>query len=71
MDASRRSRAMPWRSCTPSALMSRARDSVQTPNVAKTLPPVGHVDGDDVHSEFALLSDRATLALINFQTVAN
>jgi len=51
--------------------MSRARDSVQTPNVAKTLPPVGHVDGDDVDSEFALLSDRATLALINFQTVAN
>jgi len=41
------------------------------PNVAEMLPPVGHVDGDDVHSEFALLCDRATLALIIFQTVAN
>ena len=40
-------------------------------NVAETLLPVGHVDGDDVHSEFALLSDRATLALIIFQTMAN
>ena len=55
----------------PSALMSGARDGLRMPNVAEMLPPVGHVDGDNVHSEFALLCDRATLALIIFQTVAN
>ena len=54
MDASRSSRATPWRSCTPSAL-----------------PPVGHVDGDGVHSELVSKTDRGTLALIIFQTVAN
>ena len=71
MDASRRSRVMPWRSCTPSALTSGARDGVRMPNVVETLLSVGHVNGDDVHSEFALLSVRATLALIYFQTMAN
>ena len=69
VDASRRSRATSWRSCTPSTLTSGARDSVQMPNVAETLPPVSHVDGDDVHSE--LDSDRGTLVLIIFQTVVN
>ena len=71
MDASRRSRATPWKSCTPSALTSGARDSVQTPNVAKTLSSVGHVDGDNVHLELKTETNRGTLALIIFQTVAN
>ena len=51
MDASRSSRAMPWRSCKPSALTSGARYGVWSPNVAQTLSPVGHVDGDYVHLE--------------------
>ena len=46
-------------------LTSGANTGIRLPNVAETLPPVGHVDGDDVHSEFALLTDRATLALTN------
>ena len=71
MDASRSSRATPWRSCTPSSLTSGARDSVRSPHVAETLSPVGHVDRDDVHSELDLESDRGTLALIIFQTMAN
>ena len=71
VDASRHSRATSWRSCTPSVLTSGARDGVRTPNVAETLPPVGHVDGDDVHLELDSVCDRGTLALIIFQTVAN
>jgi len=71
VDASRRSRASPWRSCMPSALTSGTRDGVRTPKVVEVLTPVGHVDGDDVHSELHRLSNRSTLALINFQTVAN
>jgi len=55
VDASRRSRASPWRSCTPSALTSGTRDGVRLPNVAEVLTPVGHVDEDDVHSELASL----------------
>ena len=51
VDVSRHSRAMPWRSCTPSALTSGVRDGVQMPNVAEMLQPVGHVDGYDVHSD--------------------
>ena len=70
VDASRRSRATPWRSCMPSALTCRARDGVRMLNVAEILPPVGHVEGDDVHLEFALLTDRGTLASIIVQTVA-
>jgi len=71
VDASTRSRATPWRSCMTSALTSVARDGVQMPNVAETLPPVCHVDGDDVHSELDSVSDTGTLVLIFFQTVAN
>ena len=71
MDASRTSRAMPWRSCTPSAVTSGARDSVRSPNVAETLLPDGHVDADDVHSELDSETDIGTLALIISQTVAN
>ena len=63
VDASRRSTATPWRSCTPSVLTSGARDETQL--------PVGHVDEDDVHSELALECDRGTLVLINFQTTVN
>ena len=55
MDASRRSRVSPWRSCVPPVLMSGARDGVRTPNVADVLRPVGHVDGDDVHSVSVML----------------
>ena len=55
MDASRRSRASSWRSCTPFGLTSGARDSVRMPNVADVLTPVGHINGDDVHSELATL----------------
>jgi len=69
VDASRRSRASPWRSCTPSALTSGARDGVRTPNVAEVLTPVGHVDGDDVHLGLATLV-RATLMMIISQTEA-
>ena len=54
----------------PSVLTCRARDGVRMLNVAEILPPVGHVDGDDVHLEFALLTDRGTLASIIVQTVA-
>ena len=71
MDASRSSRLTSWRSCTPSALTSGARDGVRLPNVAEMLSPVGHVNGDDVHSELDLETDRGTLALIIFQTMAN
>ena len=52
-------------------LTSGPNAGVRSPNVAETLPAVGHVDGDDVHSEFALLTHRASLALIIFQPVAN
>ena len=55
VDASRRSRASPWRSCTPSALTSGARDGVRTLNVTEVLTPVGHVNEDDVHSGLASL----------------
>ena len=55
VDAFRRSRASPWRSCTPSTLTSRAKDGIWMPNVAKVLTPVGHVDEDDVHSGLASL----------------
>jgi len=71
MDASRSSRATPWRSCMPSALTSRAKDGVWSPNVTEMLSPVGHVDGDDVHSELDSETDRGNLALIISQTVAN
>ena len=55
--------------CTPSALTSGARDGVRLPNVDETLPPVGHVDRDGVHSELDSMSERGTLALIIFQTM--
>ena len=62
---------MSWRSCTPSALTSGARDGVWSPNVAETLSPVGHVDVDDVHSDLDSETNRGSLALIIFQTVGN
>ena len=71
MDASRRSRTTPWRSCTSSALMSGARNGVWVQNGDETLPPVGHVDDDGVHSELSSETDRGILVLIIFQTVAN
>jgi len=71
MDASRISRATPWRSCTPSAPTSGARDDVRLPNVDETLPLVGHVVGDGVHLELVSEIDRGTLALIIFQIMAN
>jgi len=71
MDAPRSSRATPWRSCMPSALTSGARDGVRLPNVDETLPPVGHIDGDGVHSELVSQTDRGTLTLIISQTVVN
>jgi len=71
MDASRSSRATQWRSCTPSALTSGAKDGVRLPNVDETLPPVGHVDSDGVHLEVVSESDRGTLTLIISQTLAN
>ena len=55
----------------PSALTSGARDGVRLPNVDETLPPVGHIDGDGVHSELVSQTDRGTLTLIISQTVAN
>ena len=71
MDASTCSRVSPWRSSAPPGLTSGARDGIRAPNVADVLTPVGHVDGDGLHLELRCLSDRATLTMINSQTVVN
>jgi len=51
--------------------MSGARNGVWVQNGDETLPPVGHVDDDGVHSELSSETDRGILVLIIFQTVAN
>ena len=52
-------------------LTSGANTGVRAPNGSQVLRLVSHDGEDDAYSEFALLTDRATLALIIFQTVAN
>ena len=52
-------------------LTSGASAGVWSPNGSQVLRLVGHDGEDDVHSEIALLTERAIFALINFQTVAN
>ena len=71
MDVSRRSRASPWRSCTRPALMSGARDGVRTPNVADVCRRAATSTRTMSIQSLRCLSDKATLALINFQTKTN
>ena len=52
-------------------LTSGANIGVRAPNGSQVLRPVGHDGEPSSPSKFALLSDRATLTLIIFQTVAN
>ena len=52
-------------------LTSGTNASVREPNGSQALRPVGHDGGQSSPSEFALLSDTSTLALIIFQTVVN
>ena len=51
-------------------LMSGANTSVRAPNGSQVLRPVGH-DGEPSSPLEHRLCDRATLALIIFQTIAN
>ena len=52
-------------------LTSGANANIWVPNGSQVLRPVGHNSELSSPSEFALLTDRANLALIIFQTVAN
>ena len=52
-------------------LTSGANADVRAPNGSQVLRPVGHDGGQSLPLGFALMSDRATLALIIFQTMVN
>jgi len=62
-----------WRGIHDSVdgLTSGANTGVRAPNGSQVLRPVGHDGGQSSPLGFALMSEKATLALIIFQTVAN